>query len=389
MDNNQGTVLEVRNISKAFPGVQALADVSFSVREGEVHALLGENGAGKSTLMKIIMGQYPPTEGEILLRGESITGLPTSKILDKGVAMVYQELNNMPDMTVAENVFVGREIKKNPFFVDKKAMIDETAKLLKEFHMPFKPTVDMRELSVAQGQVIEIIKAVSRNAKVIIMDEPTSSLSSEEVQELYGTIRKLKKDGISIIYISHRLEELFEVADRVTILRDGQFVDTKEISEVDHDLLISLMVGRKLENLYPKQEAQIGDVIFEAKHLTRRGVIEDVSLNVKKGEILGVAGLVGAGRTETVRAIFGMDPLDSGEIYMEGKKLNIRSPRDAIQNKIVMASEDRKLVGLVLCRSVKENILLPNLKDVSTAYPNIRISCVIRSFLLSAHLYFS
>lgn len=360
------SILEIRHISKKFPGVQALSDMSFSVESGEIHALLGENGAGKSTLMKIIMGQYAADEGEIIFEGEKLEHMSTSQVLKKGISMVYQELNVMPHMTIAENVFVGREarIHHSPF-IDKKKMNRDCQKLLDDFGMDLKATTEMGRLSVAQGQVVEIIKAVSRHARLVIMDEPTSSLSAEEVEELYATMRRLKTQGIAIIYISHRLEELYEIADRVTILRDGRYIDTKEIKDVERDELIRLMVGRELDNLYPKQESHIGDVVFEVRNLKRRGVIDDVSFSVKKGEILGVAGLVGAGRSETVRAIFGMDPLDSGEILMEGKPLRIKSPKDAIRNKIVMASEDRKLVGLVLCRSVKENISLPNLRLVT------------------------
>ena len=361
-----GNVLEVRNISKKFPGVQALANMSFSVEEGEIHALLGENGAGKSTLMKIIMGQYSADEGEIIFNGEKLENMPTSVILKKGISMVYQELNIMPYMTIAENVFVGRELRiKNSPFIDKKKMNELCQKLLDDFGMNLKATTEMGKLSVAQGQVVEIIKAVSRQTKLVIMDEPTSSLSTEEVEELYATIRRLKAQGIAVIYISHRLEELYEIADRVTVLRDGQFIATKKIDEVSRDELIRLMVGRELDDLYPKQESKIGNIVLEVRNLERKGVINDVSFYVKKGEILGIAGLVGAGRSEMVRAIFGMDPLDSGEIILEGRKLHIKSPRDAIKNNIVMASEDRKLVGLVLCRSVKENVSLPNLKLIT------------------------
>ncbi len=366
MEQAADTILEIRNISKKFPGVQVLSGMSFSVKAGEIHALLGENGAGKSTLMKIIMGQYAADEGEIVFNGEVLEGMNTAAILKKGISMVYQELNNLPYLTIAENVFVGREPKqKNRCFVDKKEMNRACGRLLKEFGQTLKPGAMMGELSVAQAQVIEIIKAVSRNARVVIMDEPTSSLSASEVEELYGTIRRLKSQGIAVIYISHRLEELFEIADRVTVLRDGQFIATRRVEETTKDELIRLMVGRELENLYPKQPAEIGGTVLEVRHLVRRGVVNDVSFSVRSGEILGISGLVGAGRSETARAIFGLDPLDSGEIVLEGRPLRIRSPRDAIRSRIVMASEDRKNVGLVLCRSVKENISLPNLKLVS------------------------
>lgn len=357
-------ILEIRNISKRFPGVQALDKMSFSVYPGQIHALLGENGAGKSTLMKIIMGQYAPDSGEILFAGESLQHLTTAQVLNKGISMVYQELNNMPHMTVAENIFVGQELRKG-IFVDKKQMEEKSEELLLEFGQPIRANSMMSELSVAQCQVVEIVKAVSRNARLVIMDEPTSSLSAEEVNKLYKAIRHLKEQGIAVIYISHRLEELFEVADCVTVLRDGRYVATRPVAETNQDELIKLMVGRTLDSLYPKVSTKIGDTVLEVRHLKRGTTVNDVSFSVRSGEILGISGLVGAGRSETVRALFGMDKPDSGEVLLEGKPVRISSPRDAIRNRIVMASEDRKQVGLVLCRSVKENISLPNLEQFS------------------------
>ena len=361
-------VLETRGITKRFSGVEVLTKVDFNVLSGETHAVLGENGAGKSTLMKIIMGLYMPDEGEIFFEGKRVHSRSPSDALKLGICMIYQELNVLPHLTIAENIFLGRELVKG-ILVDRRQMNIEAKKLMQEFSLNLDPNTPMRRLSIAQAQLVEIIKMVSTNAKIVIMDEPTSSLTDKEVQELYTIIRRLKEKGVSIIYISHRMAELFIVADRVSVFRDGSLVKTHDMREnVTNSMLIKEMVGRELNSLYPKQEAQIGDVVLEVRGLTRKNVINDISFIAKRGEILGFAGLVGAGRTETMRAIFGMDPYDSGETYLDGKKLRIRSPKDAIRNGIVMASEDRKNTDLVLCRSVRENISLPNLWMMSNFF---------------------
>ena len=359
--------LEMRGITKRFSNVEVLSKIDFSVRQGETHALLGENGAGKSTLMKIIMGLYSPNEGEMYFNGEKIEPKSPSDALKIGISMIYQELNVLPHLTIAENIFMGREPQKG-ILIDRRKMNEDTRALMKEFKLDLSPQTPMRNLSIAQAQVVEIIKAVSYDSKMVIMDEPTSSLTAAETEELYLIIERLKKRGVSVIYISHRLEELLIVADRVTVFRDGHKIATHNMCDVTKAQMIEEMVGRPLVDLYPKAETTIGDVMLEVKGLSRKGVIDDISFQARKGEILGFSGLVGAGRTETARAIFGMDPFDAGQILLEGKELRIRCPKDAIDNGIVMASEDRKQVGLVLCQSVRSNISLPNLDKIRNAF---------------------
>ena len=365
----ENPVLEVRHITKKFPGVDALEDVSFSVTPGKVHALVGENGAGKSTLMKIIMGQFPPTSGEIWFNGKPANFSEPSDALKAGISMIYQEINAILDLTVAENIFLGREtMHKGKIFLNKSQQNRLTEEIIEKFGFVLDPKAKLSQLSIAKMQVVEIIKAVSLNTKLIIMDEPTSSLSSEEVNDLFRTIEKLKKQGVAIIYITHRFEEIFKLADIVTVLRDGKHIQTLGIAEVDRDRLITLMVGRDLKNIFPKLQVKPGAVVFEAKNLCSEGVFKNISFTVRRGEILGLSGLVGAGRTEIVRAIFGLDKLDSGEIYLDEKKIVISNPQKAIQHGIAMVSEDRKSVGLVLCRSVLENIALPNLDHFSRIF---------------------
>lgn len=356
-------LLETKHITKVFPGVVALDDVSFSVLPGEVHALAGENGAGKSTLMKIIMGQYKATSGEVWFDGKLANFEKPAQALEAGLSMIYQEISALTNLTVAQNIFLGREPTNALGLIDHKKQIADTAEIIKKFNFDINPTTRLSELSIAQMQVIEIIKAVSMDSKLIVMDEPTSSLSSDETQELFRTIEKLKKQGVAIIYISHRMEEIFKLADRVTVFRDGKLIDTKPVTEVTPSSLVTMMVGREITNLFPKEQVEAGEIVFEAKNLTSDGVFKDISFHVRKGEILGLAGLVGAGRTEIVRTIFGLDPLSSGEMFMDGKKLRITSCADAIKYGIAMVSEDRKSVGLVLCRSIMENIALPNLNQ--------------------------
>lgn len=358
-------LLEVRHVTKVFPGVVALDDVSFSVLPGEVHAVAGENGAGKSTLMKIIMGQYKATSGEVWFDGKPANFEKPAQALDAGLSMIYQEISALTNLTVAQNIFLGREPLTPLGLIDHKKQITDTREIIKKFNFAIDPTTRLSELSIAQMQVIEIIKAVSMDSKLIVMDEPTSSLSSDESQELFKTIGMLKAQGVAIIYISHRMEEIFNLADRVTVFRDGKLIGTHLVSEVTPSSLVTMMVGREINNLFPKEEVEPGEVIFEAKNLTSDGVFRNISFSVRKGEILGLAGLVGAGRTEIVRTIFGLDPLSSGEMFMDGEKLRIKNCGDAIRHGIAMVSEDRKSVGLVLCRSLLENIALPNLHQFS------------------------
>lgn len=363
-------ILEATGIDKSFSGVTVLKGAELCIEPGELHALMGENGAGKSTLMKIIMGIYTKDAGKVILDGQETNFKSAREALDAGISMIHQELSPIPEMTVAENVFLGREQKKIKGlpFVDKKELNKKTQELLVEYELDdfIKPNMKMKDLNIAQIQMMEIIKAVSYNSKVIIMDEPTSSLSEKETETLFRIIASLKEKKVGIIYISHRMEEVFELADRVSVLRDGQFIGCVKVAEASREQLINMMVGRELEGGYPKNTAEKGEVVLELKNFTRKGVFENVNLKVHAGEILGMAGLVGAGRSEVMRALVGYDSLDSGEIILEGKKVEIKHPKDAIRNHIIMASEDRKQLGLVLCRSIKENVSIQNFDKMST-----------------------
>ena len=352
-------VLEMKDISKTFPGVKALDRVQLQVKPGEVHALMGENGAGKSTLMKILMGIYTKDDGgEILFDGKPYHVSNPKEAMDTGVAMIHQELNPILDMTVYENIFVGRELRKNGL-VDKKAMIEESEKLIAECGLHVSPTDTLRNLTVAQCQLIEIIKAISVNAKVIVMDEPTAAITEREVELLFGHIRRLKAQGVAIIYISHRMDEIFTICDRVSVYRDGQYIGSGETKDLDEAQLIKMMVGREITDVFPKLEAEIGEVVFEAKHIVRAdNKVKDVSISVRRGEILGIGGLVGAGRSELVEGIFGMHKLSGGEIYVKGEKVTVHSPKDIIQKGVALVTEDRKVTGLNLSGTVNDNIAL-------------------------------
>jgi ABC-type sugar transport system ATPase subunit len=356
-------VLELKSIEKSFFGTKVLIGADFNVRPGELHALVGENGAGKSTMMKIIMGIYTYDRGEIFFEGNPVNIRGPREALNMGISMIHQELNPIMEMTIAENIFIGREkrIKGTPF-LDRKQLNEHALTLLKEYNMDRKisPSMKIKALNIAQIQMVEIIKAVSYNAKLIIMDEPTSSLTATETEELFKTIALLKQRGVGIIYISHRIDEVKQLSDRVSVLRDGAVVGCFGRAQMDHDRIISLMVGRELSGVYPENTAPKGGVVMEVKNFNRKGYFEDISFQVRAGEILGFAGLVGAGRSEVMRALIGFDKPDSGEVYLEGKPVRIRNPRDAKKNRILMAPEDRKALGLVLCRSVKENIALKN-----------------------------
>ncbi len=364
-------ILEAKGIDKSFSGVTVLKGAELCIIPGELHALMGENGAGKSTLMKIIMGIYTKDAGTVTLDGKDTDFKSARDALDAGISMIHQELSPIPEMTVAENVFLGREQKKFKGlpFVDKKELNRMTQELLEEFGLSefIKPDMKMKDLNIAQIQMMEIIKAISYNSKVVIMDEPTSSLSEKETETLFRIIANLKEKKIGIIYISHRMEEVFELSDRVSVLRDGQFIGCVNTKEASREELINMMVGRELEGGYPHNTAEKGDVVLELKNFTRKGVFENVNLSVHAGEILGMAGLVGAGRSEVMRALVGYDHLDSGEIILEGKNITIKHPKDAVRNHIIMASEDRKELGLVLCRSIKENVSLQNFDKLANA----------------------
>jgi ribose transport system ATP-binding protein/inositol transport system ATP-binding protein len=356
------SIFECENVCKAFGGIQALDNVQLKVRKGEVHALLGENGAGKSTLMKIIIGLYRIDSGVMYFEGQPYTARGPAEAISKGISMIHQELNPEPHLSVAESIFLNREDTywKSPF-LNKKETDRRAAALLRSFSFDINPRLLMEELTLAQCQMIEIIKAVSCNARMIIMDEPTSSLDSEETERLFRTIRGLKGQGVSIIYISHRMEEIFEICDRVSVFRDGKYVDTQNLRDVTKDALISKMVGRTVENVFPKTDCPIGDVVFKAEGLCGKG-FKDISFEVRRGEILGFSGLVGSGRSETMRGIFGLDPLTAGKLYLEGREIKIKNPRDGIDKGLCMVNEDRKNFGLCLRRSIRENISLPTLR---------------------------
>lgn len=356
---NDEYVLECENVSKAFGGTKALRNVRIKVKKGEVHALLGENGAGKSTLMNIIIGLYKADTGSITFEGKPYIVNGPVDALAKGISMIHQELNPEPHLSIAESIFLHRESMRG-IFLNKKEQNRRTEEILKRFDFNYSPKTLMKSLTLAQIQMVEIIKAVSSDARLIIMDEPTSSLDANETEHLFRTIRELKEKGVAIIYISHRMEEIFEICDSVSIFRDGQYITTRTVESVTREEMISLMVGRKIENVFPKVDNKIGKEVFRVEHLCGKG-FEDISFSVRAGEILGLSGLVGSGRSETVRAIFGLDPIRSGKMFLEGSEITNKSTRQAIDKGICMVNEDRKNYGLCLFRSLRENISLPNL----------------------------
>ncbi|MGA0555572.1 sugar ABC transporter ATP-binding protein [Larkinella sp. VNQ87] len=356
------SLLTVRGLTKTFSGVKALDGVQLDLRKGEVHALMGENGAGKSTFMKILVGLHKPDAGEIFFEGRELNTRDVSDVLKKGISMIHQELLVVPELTVAQNIFLGRESNRGLFgWIDEKKLNREAGALLTQMGVTISPTTPIKYLSVAEMQMVEIAKALSNNAKVIIMDEPTSALSDKEVATLFGLIRDLKQKGVAIIYISHKMDEIFDISDTITVLRDGKYIDTKPAMELDTNTLIKLMVGREIENLFPDSVVKKGAEVLSVKNLRRNGKFSNINFAVRAGEVLGLAGLMGAGRTEIARAIFGLDPLDGGEIYLHGKQLIIKTPQDAIQHGIGYVSEDRKGLGFIPGMSVKHNITLGSL----------------------------
>lgn len=362
-EEKQKYVLEMRNIVKVFPGVRALDGMNLQVRAGTVHVIAGENGAGKSTLMKVINGDYPAEEGEVIYKGQVLGKRTIQETIQLGISMIHQELNPITQMTVAENIYIGREPQRVKGFVDDKLMYQKTQELLNRLHMPFKASDKMAKLSIAGHQQVEIAKAISRNASVIIMDEPTSAIADSEVEVLFQQISELKKEGVAIIYITHKMDEIFRIADDITIIRDGKWISSGPAAEYDVDKVISLMVGRKIDNIFPKIEVPVGDVVLEVKNLKQYGRFRDINFKVRKGEILGFSGLVGAGRSEVMRAVFGLDPYHEGEILLNGKKVVIRNTKDAIDYGIAMASEDRRAEGIIPIRSTRENITLANIRS--------------------------
>ncbi|WP_422448958.1 sugar ABC transporter ATP-binding protein [Thermoanaerobacterium sp. DL9XJH110] len=359
-------LLEMNNISKEFPGVKALDDVTLKVRAGTIHALVGENGAGKSTLMKCLFGIYRPNSGQVILNGEKVDINSPRDALKMGISMIHQELHPVPHRSVMENIWLGRfpERRYGPLsFVDHKRMYEETEKLLNEFSIDIKPNTTVGSLSVSKIQLMEIAKAISYNSKIIIMDEPTSSLTENEVEHLFRIIRDLKKRGVAVIYISHKMEEILKIADEVTIMRDGRRIGTWPASELTIDMMISKMVGRELTNRFPSRHNVPGEVVLKVENFTSPlpKSFKNISFELRKGEILGMGGLVGAQRTELIEALFGLRSVESGEIFIKGKKVKIKSPMDAKRHKMALLTEDRRLTGIIPVLPVLENTSIANI----------------------------
>ncbi|HYE67393.1 MAG TPA: sugar ABC transporter ATP-binding protein, partial [Anaerovoracaceae bacterium] len=385
-------LLEMKDICKSFSGVKVLDNVSLRVKQGEVHALMGENGAGKSTLMKILMGIYKMESGSIQINGETVTVTGPKDAISKGISMIHQELNPVLDMEVAENIFIGRELVKSGLgklkIVDKAAMRNETEKLFRSMSIDIKPKTIMRYLSVAETQLVEIVKAISLESKIVIMDEPTSAITEKEVLVLFEQIRRLKEQGVSIIYISHKMDEIFTIADKITVLRDGVFAGTGETEELNRDILISMMVGREIREVYPKEDTEIKEVVLEVQNLNRGKKVNNVSFQLHGGEVLGIAGLVGSGRSEMVETIFGIRPATSGKIIVSGQEVKIKHPRDAIGHKIAMITEDRKQTGLNLKTTVEQNISIVSIEKLTKAgiIDNRRESEVAEKYIKSLRI---
>ncbi len=359
------SVLQMRHIRKTFPGVVALDDVDFELRRGEVHILLGENGAGKSTLMKILSGAYQKSAGQIIFDGAEVEIKNPKHAQGLGISTIYQEFNLIPHLSIGENIFLGREPERLPGLINQQVIFQAATRALSELGLTLDPRMLVKELRVAEQQMVEVAKALSLDARILIMDEPTAALTEHEIKELFATIRKLKDKGTAIVYISHRMEELFEIGDRVTVLRDGRTVGTYEVRGMSKSELIRLMVNRELTELFPKERATRGPEVLRVEGLSTKNGLKDISFSLHKGEVLGLAGLMGAGRTELARAIFGLDQITSGTIYIKGEPQRIGSPRSAINSGIGFLTEDRKAQGLVLPLSVKENLCLSSVDKFS------------------------
>jgi ribose transport system ATP-binding protein len=358
----------MKGICKQFSGTQILHSVDFELNYGEVHALVGENGAGKSTLIKVLAGVHMADSGEVLLEGNPIKIRSPKDAFNLGITTIHQEFNLVPHLDVAANIFLGRETRQGIGVINSKKMYKETKRLLERIGAEIDPKEPISHLGVAEKQMIEICKALSLNAKVVIMDEPTAVLSNKEIDRLFNVIRSIQAEGISTIYISHRLDELKEIADRVSVLRDGCLIGELNKEKMSKDTITTMMIGRQLTEQFPKSDKQIGDIVFKVESLKRDNVIEDISFEVRKGEILGFSGLVGSGRTEIARAIVGLDKIDGGDIYLDGKKTTIRSPFNAKQQGIVLVPEERKNDGLILILSVENNISLPYLGKMGNGF---------------------
>ena len=359
-------IIEMKGIKKYFYGVKALDGVDFKIRTGEIHALIGENGAGKSTLVKILTGVYQPTAGTIILNDKPVQ-FPSPQISQKaGISAIHQEATMFLDLSVIENIFMGHHIKnKSNGLLSWREMKDKTQILLDKLELDIRPDTKVKNLSVAQRHMVEIAKALSLDAKVVIMDEPTSALTIKEVEYLYKIIRKLKSEGKAIIFISHKFEEIFEIADYFTVLRDGKYIGEGMIADITVDKIVQMVIGRGLEQMYPKLEAEQGDIILKVENLTKIGVFKNISFDLHKGEILGFFGLVGAGRSEVMQTIFGIDTKTSGEVYIKGEKISITNPSDAMNHGLAYLPEDRQIQGAILAMNIRENITLPIIDKTS------------------------
>lgn len=354
---NQTPILQMKNIVKRFPGTLAVDNVSIDFYTGEIHALMGENGAGKSTLMKVLAGLYGDYEGDILIDGEPARLKSPFIAIENHIAMIYQELSLAKDLSIAENIFAGRPPKKKNGFIDRKRMDSDTKEILKVVGLDYlNPGFEVSEISLHEAQLVEIARALTKSPKIIVMDEPTSALSREEVERLFGIIRQLKKRGLAIIYISHHIPEIFDIADHVTVMRDGKKVDTSPITDLTPEILVEKMVGQKIDKFYAKREANIGKVIFKVEDLTHWGYFHHVSLELHKGEILGICGLAGAGRTEIARSIIGIEKTDQGSVFLNGNKISNRNMAQALRRGIAYLAEDRKQQGLALRMSLEDNV---------------------------------
>ena len=364
----------MEGIEKSFPGVHALSQGRFELRAGEVHALCGENGAGKSTLMKVLSGIYPKDAGRIVYKGQEVEISSPKSALQLGISIIHQELNLMPHLTVAQNIFIGREPRKGlRFWLDEPAINEQTRQLFEMMHLKLDPRDKIADLTVAKQQMVEIAKALSFNSEVLIMDEPTAALTDTEIDDLFRIIRQLREKGVGIVYISHRMDEIKRITDRVTVMRDSRYVDTAVTKDVTIDRIISLMVGRTIYESAPEvPDDSNSDVVLDVRNLNRSRALRNINFSLKKGEILGFAGLMGAGRTEVARAVFGADPIDSGEVYVRGQRAQISSPRDAVKYGIGYLSEDRKRYGLALGMDVETNVVLASFKKFMSALGWVR-----------------
>ena len=364
-------LFEMHEVTKAFPGVLALDRVTLRVKPGSVHALCGENGAGKSTLMKVLAGIYKQDSGEVIINGNPVVITNTRDAMDKGISMIHQELNLFPQMTVEANLFIGRETVIGPGVVDKKKNLRRVREILNEYEIDINPNTRMAELTIAKQQMIEIVRAVAFNAQIIIMDEPTSSLTENEIRTLFKMIRKLAGEGKAIIYISHKLDEIFEISDTVTVIRDGKTIDTLPTAGLDKMKIVTLMVGRQLHDVYDKRELDIGSERLRIEGFCRRKEFQDISFTVRQGEIFGFLGLVGAGRSELAETIFGLRKKDSGTISIDGKEVSIHHAWDSIRNGVSFITEDRKKCGLSLMHSVRQNSTIVSMKSYCSCYGTV------------------